>query len=53
MTTMEATSPLASESATLDSTSLVVAASSTGEDFLMLDTPRLDDAQPAVWECQA
>ena len=49
MTTMEATSPLASESATLDSTSLVDAASSTGEDFLMLDTPtRLDDAQPAA-----
>ena len=46
MTAMEATSPLASESATLDSISLVDAASSTGEDFLMLDTPRLDDAQP-------
>ena len=47
MTAKEATSPLASESATLDSISLVDAASSTGEDFLMLDAPRLDDAQPA------
>jgi len=47
MTAMEATSPLTFESATLDSISLVDAASSTGEDFLMLDTPRLDDAQPA------
>ena len=33
MTAMEATSPLASESATLDSISLADAASSTGEDF--------------------
>ena len=53
MTAMEATSPLASESATLDSISLADAASSTGEDFLMLDTPRLLVGHRPVWECQA
>ena len=47
MTALESTSPMECETATLDSISLVDAASSTGEDFLMLDTPRSDEAQPA------
>ena len=47
MATMDSTpSPMACETGSLDTFSLVDAASSTGDDFLMLDTLRSNSAQP-------
>jgi hypothetical protein len=42
-----APSPMECETGSLDTFSLVDAASSTGDDFLMLDTPKSNSAQPA------